>query len=119
MDIVLQRILILLGDKHGSVKELADYLDIAGNSITNWKNGHSKSYMKYLPQIAEYYGVSLDWLSGLTDEKEPKEKPATISDDELNEIISIFNGLSPDNRPKLLELARLYLDAQSKNSERQ
>ena len=37
MDIILSRILSLLDGKHGAVKELADAIGIAGNSVTNWK----------------------------------------------------------------------------------
>jgi len=79
MDIMLRRILELLGDKHGAAKKLADYLGVAGNTITNWKHGASKSYPKYAPQIAEYFGVSLDWLSGLSDQK---EKPVPFEDEQ-------------------------------------
>lgn len=119
MDIMLQRIIELLGtQQHGAAKALADSIGVPANLISDWKGERSKSYTKYAPKIAEYYGVSLDWLSGLTDEKTPKEKPATITDDELNEINSIFSQLSPDNRSKLLELAHLYLTAQRNNEEK-
>ena len=47
MDIMLERILELKGDAHGSTKKLADFLGIPGNSVTNWKNGTSKSYRTY------------------------------------------------------------------------
>lgn len=105
MDIILSRILSLLDGKHGAVKELADAIGIAGNSVTNWKNGHSKSYTKYLPQIAGYYGVSLDWLSGISDEKEYKKSPANVSIDEARKSADeIMAGLTPDE----VELVRAY-----------
>lgn len=44
-----------------------------------------------------------------------EEKPVTDVDDGLAEVAKIFIPLSPDNRAKLLELGRLFLDAQSKN----
>jgi transcriptional regulator with XRE-family HTH domain len=50
---------------------------------------------------------------------EEKEQPTTVDGNELNEIMHISKELTPDNRAKLIELSRLYLDAQRKNSENQ
>lgn len=78
MDIMLQRIIELMGGRHGAAKSLADSIGVPANLISDWKGGRSKSYPKYAPAIAEYYGVSLDWLSGLSDQK---EKPLTIGEE--------------------------------------
>lgn len=64
MDEVLQRILSCIGPKHGAQKDLADYLGIHPNVITNWKNGRNKSYRGYLKEIASYFGVSVGYLLG-------------------------------------------------------
>jgi len=85
MDIMLERTLELIGTKRGAIKALADYLGISGNNISDWKSGKNKSYRQYAPQIAEYYGVSLDWLSGLSDERGTKKGPA--NNDEANAIM--------------------------------
>lgn len=91
MDIMLSRIIELIGNRHGAVKELAEYLGISGNNITNWKAGRSDAYKKYAPQIAEYYGVSLDWLSGNSDQK---EKPVPSEGYELSELdLCLINAL--------------------------
>ena len=74
MDIVLTRILECMGTKHGAGKELADFLGISGNVITNWKNGSNRSYLKYLPKIAEFYNVSEDYLRGKTDVRQDETK---------------------------------------------
>ncbi len=34
------------------------------NLLNNWKKGITKSYMKYLPQIAEHFNVSVDIILG-------------------------------------------------------
>ena len=101
MDDTLNRIIELLGQKHGEIKKLADYLGIKGNNITNWKAGRSDAYKKYLPQIATYYGVSLDWLTGLSDQK---EKPVPISEDEHNvdiELSELLKRLTPSEADKV------------------
>ncbi|NLH02069.1 MAG: hypothetical protein GX488_09280 [Clostridiales bacterium] len=86
MDIMLERVLSLIGDKRGAIKPLAEFLNISGNNISDWKSGKNKSYRQYAPKIAEYYGVSLDWLCGLSDEKTPKEKPDTQTSTELSPL---------------------------------
>ena len=78
MDIMLKRILEIIGDKHGSSKELADFIGVKSSVITDWRGNRNKSYSKYAPKIAEFYGVSVDWISGLTDDKEQKNNPADI-----------------------------------------
>ena len=105
MDIILERIIELIGKKHGATKDLAEALGISPNNITNWKNGYNKGYPKYLPQIAGYYGVSLDWLSGLSDEKEYKNIPASeITDEDRSSAIEILRGLNPEE----IALVRAY-----------
>ena len=105
MDIVLDRLIELIGNKHGAVKELATAIGVSGNLISDWKAGRAKSYMKYLPQIAGYYDVSLDWLSGLSDEREYKNSPADVSIDEARKnAIDILQGLSPEE----IELVLAY-----------
>ncbi|WP_312280757.1 helix-turn-helix transcriptional regulator [Oscillibacter sp.] len=105
MDIILQRIIELIGKKHGATKELAEALGISPNNITNWKNGYNKGYPKYLPQIAGYYGVSVDWLAGLSDEKEYKKIPASeITDGDRENAIDVLQGLTSDE----MDIVRAY-----------
>lgn len=63
----LNNIRRLLKTHKKTQKELCEFLGINGQAFTNWKNGSSESYKKYLPQIAEFFGVS---LAALIDEKE-------------------------------------------------
>lgn len=64
---VLTRILTLLDKKHIQQKELSNYLGLSKCAMTGWKNGNNTSYMKYLPKIAEFLGVSVDSLLGKED----------------------------------------------------
>ena len=62
MDDTLKKIVECIGPKHGAKKELAGHLGIHPNVITNWLNGRNKSYRRYLNEIANYYGVSVEYL---------------------------------------------------------
>ena len=61
---VLDKIIWLLKERNQKQIELTDYLGISKNAFTNWKIGDNSSYMKHLPKIAEFFGVSVDYLLG-------------------------------------------------------
>lgn len=76
---------------------------------------------KDLTIIASMLNTTPEYLRDETDDPAPeqKEKTAVEIDSGLQEVYDIFSALNPENRAKLLELSRLYLDAQSKNGENQ
>lgn len=105
MDIMHERVLSLIGTKRGSGQELVKALGLSKNTVTEWKSGRSKSYTKYAPQIAAYYGVSLDWLSGATDDKEQKNIPTLGESEESvirRGIIAKLDEMSDEELEKLL-----------------
>ena len=60
----LDKILSLLNER-GVEQALADYLGVNKQVITDWKSGKSKSYIKYIGKISQYFGVSSDYLQGI------------------------------------------------------
>ena len=76
MDVMLDRILQCMGTTHGAGKALADSLGVSPNVVTNWKNGSNHSYRKYANQIAQFYGVTVEYLRG---ESEQKESPPAVN----------------------------------------
>jgi len=77
MDKTLERILSLIPRKpdgtyvHGEKAKFADNLGMARNLVTMWESGQSQSYRNKLHEIAAKYDVSVEWLKGETDEKNP------------------------------------------------
>lgn len=65
---VLDKVCELLKQQGKKQKDLTDFLGISKNSFTDWKSGRIKSYTKHIPKIAEFLGVSTDYLLGV----EPK-----------------------------------------------
>lgn len=55
-------ILRLLEEQHKNQKELTEFLHIPEASFSDWKRGKTKSYKKYIDKIAEFFGVSTDYL---------------------------------------------------------
>lgn len=107
MDITLERILELLplnADgkiKHGARAEFAKSIGLkSGNLISDWVNGRSASYRDYLYQIAAVYGVSVEWLRGETDERQP------VATAEGGEVQRMFDELDEHGR----QLVRTVLE---------
>ena len=71
-----KRIFELLAARGIEQKTFAEVLGVSVNIVSTWRTGRTKSYQKYLPQIAEVLNTSVEYL--LTGQK---EKPATVSGD--------------------------------------
>ena len=71
----IDKIIDLLEISGKTQKQLTDWLDVDKSVFTAWKNGGNQSYNKYLPQIAEFFGVSIDYLfrETITLDVEPHE----------------------------------------------
>lgn len=106
MDIMLERILSLIPKKengdfqHGALKTFANSIGLkSGNLISDWLKGRSESYKNYIYEVSAKYGVSVDWLKGETDEKNP---PVPEDERILNEeLISRLVSLTPEEMQKV------------------
>ena len=61
MDII-NKIIELLNNANKAQQDLTNYLGLEKSTFSAWKNGKSRSYMKYIDKIAEYFNVSTDYL---------------------------------------------------------
>lgn len=95
---VLTKILSLLDEKNIQQKVLSDYLGLSKNTMTGWKNGNNKSYMKYLSKIAEFFDVSVDYLLG-------KETPAAKNNFTYALYDELAHDLSEDQIQQLKQFA--------------
>ena len=84
--VVLDNITALMKERGKKQKALCEYLGLNPQAFTNWKNGSNDSYMKYLPQISEFFGVTIDYLLG----KSPSQEPFALPDD-LAELVATFS----------------------------
>lgn len=58
----------LLLDKRGiSAYKVAQDTNIATATLSQWKNGQSTPKLEKMQRIANYFGVSLEWLLGTSD----------------------------------------------------
>lgn len=88
----LDRIVELMKQNQCENRDLAKHLNLNRQVVTDWKAHRSKSYKKYLPQIAGFFGVSVEYLLG-------------------NESVSRLMGVGDEVNLKLTEHEKNLLQA--------
>ena len=69
----------LLKERGVTAYRVAKDANISTSTMSNWKTGRSEVSTPTLQKIADYFGVSLDWLLGNTDIKHlPNENNVVI-----------------------------------------
>ncbi len=68
------RIRDLREDKDLRQKDLADYLQVHQTTYSDYELGRLNIPVSVLHKLADFYGVSVDYLLGRTDVKEPYPK---------------------------------------------
>ena len=106
LDIIKQ----LLKEQKKTQQELCQYIGVSKQAFTEWNGGRNTSYKKYLPQIAEFFGVSVDYLLG------KQEKPSAESEELIRKLLN-----TPSNKatvvmfggdgPKVVEISPENVDA--------
>ena len=81
----MERISDLLSEKKISQKQFMADLKLSTATFSEWKAGRVKSYKKYIEEIADYLGVSVDYLLGRTDDPHP-----AISNDDVKNAIDEY-----------------------------
>lgn len=104
-----------LREKKGvSQAEVARYLGIERASYTAFESGASRP-VRHMEKLAVYFGVSVDYLLGLTDV--PQGRKADLDDKEKSLLYSFYK-LNEAGRLALMEYADFLL-SQDKYTERE
>lgn len=92
---VVERITEMLIRTGKSQKELTDYLGINKATYSDWKNGKTNSYKRYLDKIAEFLDSSYEYIL-YGKETDPDEM----------ELIRIYRKLNNEKKTRLLLVAQ-------------
>lgn len=97
-----------------STYQVSKATGIAQSVFLSWKNGISKPKADKLKKIADYFGVSTDYLLG-RDEKAPDpEEPDQEQDDVTMEFADRVSRLSDAGREALSQYLDLLLRSEGK-----
>lgn len=74
----LDKIKTLLKEQRKTQKQLMDYLGLGKTAFTGWNSGANTSYNKHIGKIAEFLGVSTDYLLGVEPKLDFSPTEATV-----------------------------------------
>lgn len=99
-----QRIRDLREDRDETQQRLAEYLGTSSQHYGKYENGRAEIPFERAIKLAEYYGVSLDYIAGRTNDK--KGLSAGDLSREERELLSFVRRLSSDNRKMLSDMLK-------------
>ena len=96
-------------------KNLAIDLDLKQGTISDWERGKSNPSTANALRLAEYFGVPLDYLMGLSDDdgSGTEKETSTENDGDLSakdELIRLIKTCPPEDLDLLDRLIRAALD---------
>jgi transcriptional regulator with XRE-family HTH domain len=107
----IERIIKLLKEKKILQKDFANEIGFGENNIAAWKKGKSKSYRKYIHQIAAYLNTSVDYLFCKTDDPMPiNSNIQSNADPNITTIQRLYENASPKDREKFMKLLRITFE---------
>ena len=104
--VVLNNILLLLKAQNKKQIDLTNYLGLSKNVFTEWKAGKNTSYKKHLPEIAQFFNVSVDFILGSNLEE---------TSGSIGFTYALYNELTHDLSQDQLEQVKKFADFLRKN----
>ena len=107
---IIERIYKLLDEKDKRAYALCEKLDIRTSTMSTWKSRLSDPPAKYMKSIADFLGVSLDYL--LTGENAPARRYTSPEEDDLLEL---FRSLPDSKRYEFIGELKGFLKAMNES----
>ena len=113
----IDKILLLMKNNNIAQKTLAEAIGVRKQTISDWKSGKTKSYMRYINKIADFFNVSVDYLLDKTDDESPSaQKTINLFDNvDMNAFSRQLYELTEDERDKVQEYILFLISQRPKN----
>ena len=105
----LDKILELIKQKGITQQAFLRDMGLDKSTISDWKRGSNQSYKKHIEKIADYFGVSIDYLLGrgnMTFTVPASQKKTAM-------VLECFDALSDEDKDKVIEYAQFLLSRKS------
>ena len=96
-------------------RELAEKIQIAPNTLSQFESGKANPSYEVLISIADFFECSTDYLLGRSDDlgvisiSSQKQNAAELTPDG-SELLDLFNGLEKEYRAQVLEYVRFIAE---------
>lgn len=112
-----ERLKELRNEKEISQRKLADFLKISPSTIAMYETNQRDPDTDMLQNLADFFNVSVDYLLGRTDIRQPLSNGLKPS--KQSELSKELEGLSPESQEEIRKLIELYKikDMQDRNKD--
>ena len=107
-----QRLRDLREDRDLLQKDAAKVIHTSANYYGDYENGKRDIPTSRMIQLANFYGVSMDYITGLTNDKGGLHKNSKLE----NQILSLFNGLNDIRKGRVLQLLEMLTEEQEEEN---
>lgn len=111
-----EKLLSLRKAKKASQAEVAEYIGLTVAAYQNYENGRREAGYEIISKLADFYGVTTDYLLG----REPAPNPfadLNLSEDDEAEVIAKYMSLPPEIRACMLDVLVQLGDAAKKRKD--
>ena len=96
------RISALFASSGYTLKSLSDKLGITDATLSRYTTGNHVPDMRYIIRIADFFGVSIDWLIGFHTES------TDVIPKEMRELVDLYSRASKDDRAVINAVLQKY-----------
>ena len=93
-------------EQHKTQAELAKFIGVRQNTVSDWLNRNKSPSSSYVYRICDFFGVSFNYLFTGQDEN---KKLQELSEGE-REMLELIHPLSPKEQQRLIGVVESYLD---------
>lgn len=108
---IYQRLKDLREDENLKQKDIAEIINTTANYYGDYEKGKRDIPTSRMIQLAKYYKVSMDYITGLTNDKGGMHK----NNEEETEILKLYNSLDDKRKGK----AELFLEQLAKQQSKE
>lgn len=105
-----ERLKALRKESGQTQNDLASVLSYGYTAISNYESGRNEPSLSDLSKIAKYFEVSLDYIAGINDIRNPYVE--RILGEKIENLLQLFLECEPKNQDEVLNFLNWTLDKQ-------
>jgi len=97
-----ERLKALMDSRGYGIKALADKMNITSATLSRYLSGNRSPDLPYVVKLAEFFGVSIDWILGIND-----DRYETLPQ-EIREVSQLYYLATEDDRKVVQAVLNKY-----------
>lgn len=106
----MQNLFIILNERSIPRKDLCQAVNVSNGNLSDWKSGRCLPSADVLMRMADYLDTSVDYLLGRSEPAAPELDP------EYQEIVELYQDLTPEQQEHIKITMQVFLAANDKKA---